>query len=219
MTPDFLKCLPDLDDRRVTSVVHLRVNVRLSIIMANVMMLFGSGGHSSEMLMLIQNAKLSSKIDLKEVAKLICVVSEDDKLIGEKIKLELSESKLKRKLEIVPLKRGRRVGQSFLTAIWTTLIGILHSTNIVRAHEPNICLTNGPAISVTISLAIRFLQAITLNTRYRCEIVYIESFCRTKTLSLSGRLIYHLRLASQFYVQWPALLAAYPRAKYRGILV
>lgn len=187
--------------------------------MADVMILFGSGGHSSEMMMLIQNAKLSSKLDLNEVAKLICVVSEDDKLIGEKINLELGKSRPKQKLEIVPLRRGRRVGQSYLTAIWTTLIGILHSTSIVLTHEPKICLTNGPAISVTISLAIRFLQAITLNTRYRCEIVYIESFCRTKTLSLSGKLIYHLRLANEFYVQWPAILAAYPRAKYRGMLV
>lgn len=187
--------------------------------MTDVMILFGSGGHSTEMLMLIQNAKLAKKLDRGEVNRLICVVSDDDRLIQQKINQEFEGCKRKHKIETVTLKRGRRVGQSYLTAIWTTLIGLLHSMSIVLSREPKLCITNGPAISVTVSLAIRCLQVITFGFRYRCNIMYIESFCRTRTLSLSGKIIYHLRLANEFYVQWPILHSSYPRALYQGLLV
>lgn len=187
--------------------------------MADVMILFGSGGHSTEMLMLIQNAKIANKIDLEGVNSLVCVISEDDNLIETKIIQEFVGVEQMHKLKTVTLKRGRRVGQSYLTAIWTTIIGILHSINIVLTHKPKLCLTNGPAIGLTISLAIRFLQTITFGSCYKCDIMYIESFCRTKTLSLTGRLIYHLRLANGFYVQWRQLVVKYPRAIYKGILV
>lgn len=187
--------------------------------MADVMILFGSGGHSSEMLMLIQNARIANKLDLEGVNSLVCVISEDDKLIRDKIMQEFVGCKQKHKLKTVTLKRGRKVGQSYLTAIWTTFISIIHSINTVLTHKPKLCLTNGPAIGVTVSLAIRFLQIITLGSCYKCDLIYIESFCRTKTLSLSGRLIYHLRLADQFYVQWRELVFKYPRVMYKGILV
>lgn len=186
--------------------------------MADVMILFGSGGHSTEMLMLIQNAKLADKLDLEEVNSLVCVISEDDKLIGNKINQEFVGCRQKHKLKTVTLRRGRRVGQSYLTAIWTTFVGILDSIIIVLTHKPKLCLTNGPAISVTVSLAIRFLQVITFGF-YKCNVVYVESFCRTKALSLSGRINYHLRLADGFYVQWRELVKEFPRAIYKGLLV
>jgi len=183
------------------------------------MVLFGSGGHSSEMMMLIQNANLSKRMDLKEINRLICVVSEDDKLIGEKMKHEFRELRSNNKLETVALRRGRKVGQSYLTSIWTTIVSIIHSINLILTYKPKLCLTNGPAVGVTMAVAIRCLQLATCCLGYSCQILYIESFCRTKTLSLSGKLIYHLRLADQFYVQWPELSARYGRARYEGILV
>lgn len=187
--------------------------------MADVMILFGSGGHSAEMLMLIQNCNLATRLDNGEINRVICVVSQDDKLIGARIDEEFDECEERDRIETVTLRRGRRVGQSYISAIWTTIIGILHSINIVLIHKPQLCITNGPSISVQISLAIRFLQLITLGLCYKCDLLYVESFCRTRTLSLSGKIIYHLRLATDFYVQWPALRALYPRAQYKGILV
>lgn len=186
--------------------------------MANVMVLFGSGGHSSEMLMLIRNAKLTDRLNLKELEKLTCVISDDDNLIEEKLKQEFRRSRSQHKLDTYRLERARRVGQSYLTAVWTTFTGILSSIHMIVSQRPHICLTNGPAISVTTSLAIRCMNVLTF-FRYKCEIIYVESFCRTRSLSLSGKIIYHLRLADQFYVQWPALKDTYHRAIYRGILV
>lgn len=49
------------------------------------------------------------------------------------------------------------------------------------------------------------------------KIVYVESICRVKTMSLSGKIVY--QIADRFVVQWSLLKEKYPRAKYMGILV
>lgn len=53
----------------------------------------------------------------------------------------------------------------------------------------------------------------------RTRIVFIESICRVKTLSISGRLLYGLLWKHRFLVQWPELALKYPRATYIGQLV
>jgi len=47
-------------------------------------------------------------------------------------------------------------------------------------------------------------------------VVFIESGCRVERLSLSGLILYHLRLCDSFLVQWEALRARYPRAECIG---
>lgn len=54
------------------------------------------------------------------------------------------------------------------------------------------------------------------------SIFYFESVARVKKLSLSGLLLYKfykLRIADQFFVQWPQLQKKYPRAHYVGCLM
>jgi beta-1,4-N-acetylglucosaminyltransferase len=46
--------------------------------------------------------------------------------------------------------------------------------------------------------------------------VYVESVARTKTLSLSGRILYHI--VDRFVVQWPGLVEEYPLAEFQGRL-
>ncbi len=50
------------------------------------------------------------------------------------------------------------------------------------------------------------------------RIVFIESIARVTTLSLSGKILYKARLADGFFVQWPKLATAYPRANFVGRL-
>lgn len=47
--------------------------------------------------------------------------------------------------------------------------------------------------------------------------MYIESIARVTSLSMSGRILYHL--ADVFIVQWPQLVERYPKSKYFGRLV
>jgi beta-1,4-N-acetylglucosaminyltransferase len=51
---------------------------------------------------------------------------------------------------------------------------------------------------------------------FHCSIVYVESFARVQSLSVSGRIMYHA--ADKFVVQWERLRAQYPRAVYAGVL-
>ena len=53
----------------------------------------------------------------------------------------------------------------------------------------------------------------------RVVVVYVESIARVKKLSLTGLLLYKLRLADQFFVQWQDLKVKYPRANYVGRLM
>ncbi len=46
--------------------------------------------------------------------------------------------------------------------------------------------------------------------------VFIESLTRANQLSIAGKIVYHLRLAHQMYVQWPALGKKYARASFAG---
>ena len=40
------------------------------------------------------------------------------------------------------------------------------------------------------------------------EIIFIESFCRVKEISLTGKLMYYI--ADKFIVHWPDLISKYP---------
>ena len=44
------------------------------------------------------------------------------------------------------------------------------------------------------------------------RIVYIESFARVDTPSLTGKIIYKLKLANLFVVQWEDMLKYFPEA-------
>lgn len=48
---------------------------------------------------------------------------------------------------------------------------------------------------------------------------YIESFCRTRSLSASGKILYHLRLMDDIFVMWPKVKSAYPRTKFIGFAI
>ena len=45
-------------------------------------------------------------------------------------------------------------------------------------------------------------------------IIFIESIARVEHLSLTGKILYSLRVASVFLVQWECLAAKLPRARY-----
>ncbi len=52
----------------------------------------------------------------------------------------------------------------------------------------------------------------------RTRIVYTESIARVTSLSLSGKILYHMRLADAFFVQWTDLQRRFPRSTCCGRL-
>lgn len=88
------------------------------------------------------------------------------------------------------------------------------------ADLPDLIVTNGPATAVIVilaSLLLRLFDFRGANTRGKAKTIYVESFARVKTLSLSGKLL--LRIVDRFLVQWEELDRAGGKAEYQGILV
>lgn len=117
--------------------------------------------------------------------------------------------------EIIEITRPRRVKQPIFTSIFTTLLTLFQSLYIFSKIRPDMLLCNGPALCVPPSLVIYLMQKLNLIPSF--PIVFVESFCRVKTLSLSGKIMYNI--ADAFIVQWLELKKVYERATYLGRLL
>ena len=103
------------------------------------MIVFGSGGHTSEMLMMLE------KLQTEKYGRVYFVIAMSDTWSQRKINdYFLNHVEHKRDLttdsgniEIVKLYRSREVKQSYFTSIFTTLIGLLHSCWIILQIRPD----------------------------------------------------------------------------------
>lgn len=75
-------------------------------------------------------------------------------------------------------------------------------------------VTNGPGTAVMVVAACWVYKFLGIA---KTRIIYVESFARVRTLSMSGKLL--IRVVDRFLVQWPYLAEEYERAEYHGILV
>ncbi|KAL0659319.1 hypothetical protein Bca4012_079904 [Brassica carinata] len=119
-------------------------------------------------------------------------------------------------LRFTQIYRSREVGQSYVTSVWTTIVAIVHALWLMIRIRPQVILCNGPGTCIPLCV-IAFLFKV-LGIRWS-SIFYVESVARVKKLSLSGLLLYNLRMADQFFVQWPQLQKNYPRAHYVACLM
>uniref|UniRef100_A0A2C9LBD8 UDP-N-acetylglucosamine transferase subunit ALG14 n=1 Tax=Biomphalaria glabrata TaxID=6526 RepID=A0A2C9LBD8_BIOGL len=175
---------------------------------ASVLIVIGSGGHTTEILSLVK-AMGSNYSPRYYVLAETDTTSENKVKECEKLKEKLGHSS---QYEIFYIPRSREVKQSYLTSILTTLRAILYCLPLTFKLRPEVILCNGPGTCIPICIAGMFLKLWQTTS-----IVYVESFCRVQSLSLSGRLLYPF--IDSFFVQWPELLSKYPNAKYVGRLV
>ncbi|MEK6977816.1 MAG: PssD/Cps14F family polysaccharide biosynthesis glycosyltransferase [Candidatus Hydrothermarchaeota archaeon] len=86
------------------------------------------------------------------------------------------------------------------------LRNILQALRVVLEERPGVIITTGAGVVVPLCYIGKLLGS---------KIIYIESFARIDSPSLSGRLLYPI--ADLFFVQWRALLGKYGRkAQYGG---
>jgi UDP-N-acetylglucosamine:LPS N-acetylglucosamine transferase len=80
---------------------------------------------------------------------------------------------------------------------------------VLRREKPDVLVSTGSEIAIPFFLVAKVL---------RIRTIFVESFCRVRTASKTGKLVYPL--ADVFMVQWPQLLAVYgPKARYEGGLL
>ncbi|MFQ5413513.1 MAG: hypothetical protein ACE5E6_03545 [Phycisphaerae bacterium] len=81
---------------------------------------------------------------------------------------------------------------------------------LIRRLRPQAVIALATTMSVPLFVAARCLGI---------PCVFIESLTRSTRLSWTGRVVYHLRLAQRFYVQWPGLRERHRRATFAGAAV
>lgn len=123
---------------------------------------------------------------------------------------------------IQSLPRARHVHQSIFTTPVTALHSLFVTLRSLRSQPyPDVIITNGPATGVIVILAsiiLRFFDVRGANSLDKMRTIYVESWARVKTLSLSGKLL--VTFADRFLVQWEALDGcANGKGEYRGVLV
>lgn len=79
------------------------------------------------------------------------------------------------------------------------------SWRVLRKERPDCIITTGALAAYPISL---------LGKMTGCKLVYIESFARINSASLTGKLLYPI--ADLFIVQWEEGLKFFPKAVYGG---
>ena len=166
------------------------------------MIYFGSGGHTTEMIRLIKELSLN-------YSPLYFVLGHSDitsKQLIEKSKLKFSHQPL-----WYNVYRSREVKQSIITTIFTSIKSLWTCFLLIFYKQPSLIICNGPGTCIFLCYAVFLLHLLGIK---ESRIIFIESFCRVKMLSISGLLIYPI--ADKFIVQWPQLLIKYKRAEYIG---
>jgi len=185
---------------------------------ASVLVVFGSGGHTAEMLALL------AALPAERYGPFTFVAAASDSTSEPRAKAAA--------LACIPpgavferIVRSREVGQSFLTAALTTLAALLGALRVVFTARPALVLVNGPGTCLPVCLAAallallqRLAALLRLTRRGPCRVVFVESACRVESLSLTARILYSTRLADAVLVQWRGLLARFPRAQFVGLL-
>lgn len=178
---------------------------------AKTLIVLGSGGHTAEMMMLVRQLNKENYSPRSYILASTDATSESKILDFE----EPNTSKKTTDYGIFRIKRSRHVGQSYLTSVFTTIWSILQCVPTVYRVQPDLVLCNGPGTCVPICL-IAFMLKIVGAIDVQCKIVFIESYCRVKTVSLSGKIL--IWIADLFVVQWPQLANFSPKTKYFGRL-
>jgi len=162
------------------------------------LVVLGSGGHTTEMLQMIQ------QLNPKVYDPLIYVIASTDDTSERRV--QALGGRLPSKTYYIP--RSREVGQSYLTSIASTLYAMVFSVWLVLKIRPALLLCNGPGTCLPVAVATLLFRILGV-----CQgnLVFVESFCRVESLSLTGRLLYPI--ADMFVVHWDELHAKFPRSQ------
>ena len=84
-------------------------------------------------------------------------------------------------------------------------VNFWQSLSVVIKERPRVIVTTGAGLVVPLCY---------IGKLFGARVVFIESFCRVKEPSISGRIMY--RIADLFLVQWEENCAFFPKAEYAG---
>lgn len=121
--------------------------------------------------------------------------------------------------DVCTVRRARRVHQPLWSVPYTALLSILDIFPILLNAPPAIAArgarfprriySNGPATGFFVGLAAHLLKMAYIAPPDRLGIIYIESWARISTLSLTGKLFHYTDIADALLVQHHPVAARY----------
>lgn len=84
---------------------------------------------------------------------------------------------------------------------------VIKSIYILLIEKPEVLISTG---------ALSTIPLMYFGKKLGCRIIYIESFAKISSPTLTGKFIYKRKIAHQFYVQWESMKEFYPDAIYIG---
>lgn len=91
--------------------------------------------------------------------------------------------------------------------IFKMMLITIKSFFVFLKERPNVIISTG----VLATIPMLFIGHI-----FKRKVIYIESFAKISSPTMTGNLIYKKHIANQFYVQWESMLEFYPNAIYKG---
>lgn len=193
----------------VTQIVRNTANNRRTK-PAKTLIVLGSGGHTAEMMAIVK------KLNKANYSPRCYILANTDRTSATKV-LDYEEPATSTSdYELFRINRSRHVGQSYLSSVFTTIYSIVEAIPMVAKLQPDLILCNGPGTCVPICLIAFVLKVVGILSA-RSKIVFVESFCRVKSISLSGKILIYF--VDSFVVQWPELINFSPKVQYFGRLI
>jgi len=107
------------------------------------------------------------------------------------------------------LKYKKYLTENIGTNVWKMIKAFIHIFKILSKEKPDMVISTGAEIAIPSIILAKFM---------RIKTVYIESWCRVKTKSGAGRILYYF--SDLFLVQWPELIKTYgKKAIYKGAVI
>jgi beta-1,4-N-acetylglucosaminyltransferase len=157
----------------------------------NVLYILGSGGHTSQMVLLSK--------DLKDAFNYIYLIQTDDRLSSKKIIYPGKK---------IYINRNSGFNENKIVVASKTISLFFKAINIINKNKIDVIISAGPGIAVPFFYAGKLLNK---------KLIFIESWSRVNSKSITGSLVYPL--CDLFFVQWKENFKNYPKALYRGRLL
>lgn len=163
---------------------------------SKVLLIYGEGGHAEQML------RLKSLIDLpfnRDKVKFYGVTDN-----RKRTKVECC-----RTYSVWPmrLKERKNIAFSFVYSVFVFLYNFVSSLIILFQVKPKVIISTGPLL---------FVFFFILSKPFKIKLIYIETWSRFYSSSISGRVAYYL--ADVFYIQNKELQRLYPKSIFSGRL-
>lgn len=112
--------------------------------------------------------------------------------------------------------RTNEVLQSKISSIGTTLRAFAHTVWLIYSDllGTSHFVSNGPGICIPYFYIFWFLNKLTVT---KVKLVYIESWCRVRSVSLTGKLAKYV--VSEYIVHWPEQTKLVANSKYIGQVI